>query len=254
MPGAPVHRISFSAPSAPPIAAATVSALMLSSCPAASDDSGLTTGRKPASSRRVMHGGVDRVDVADHPVIDDLAVCERDGRAAVRAHQPAVDARKPDRRDPELAAQRQQPRVDEAVQHHAGRVDRRVVGDAAALHHARLDAEPRGDLVELRPAAVHQHDADAEVVQDRDLLDERAHRRGLAERAAAGLDHEDLALVHVDVRRRAAQGAHRDGVFDLVSDHRCMHPSRVGGSVGGEHPVQHRHLHDHAIGRVGDDA
>ena len=33
MPGAPVQRISFSAPSAPPIAAATVSALMLSSVP-----------------------------------------------------------------------------------------------------------------------------------------------------------------------------------------------------------------------------
>jgi hypothetical protein len=36
MPGAPVQRISFSATSAPPIAAATVSALMLSSWPVAS--------------------------------------------------------------------------------------------------------------------------------------------------------------------------------------------------------------------------
>ena len=38
--------------------------------------------------------------------------------------------------------------------------------------------------------------------------------------AAAGLDDEDLALVHVDVRRRAAQCPHRDSLFDLVSDHR----------------------------------
>ena len=50
MPGAPVQRISFSAPSAAPIAAATVSALMLSSTPVSSADSGLTTGISPLSS------------------------------------------------------------------------------------------------------------------------------------------------------------------------------------------------------------
>ena len=44
MPGAPVHSISFSADSAAPMAAATVSALMLSSVPCSSADSGLTTG------------------------------------------------------------------------------------------------------------------------------------------------------------------------------------------------------------------
>ena len=50
MPGAPVHSTSFSADSAPPIAAATVSALMLSSVPFESADSGLTTGIRPFSS------------------------------------------------------------------------------------------------------------------------------------------------------------------------------------------------------------
>ena len=59
------------------------------------------------------------------------------------------------------------------------------VGHAAALDHARLHAELRRDVVELRAAAVHEHDADAEVMQDRDLLDEGAHRPGVAERAAA---------------------------------------------------------------------
>ena len=100
-----------------------------------------------------------------------------------------------------------------------------LVGDAPALHHARLARRACvGDLVELRAAAVHQHHADAEVVQDRDLLDEGAHGRAVAERAAAGLDDEDLALVHVDVRRRAAQRPHRDGLFALVSDHRLVTP------------------------------
>jgi hypothetical protein len=50
IPGAPVHSTSFSADSAPPIAAATVSALMLSRVPFASAESGLTTGINPMSS------------------------------------------------------------------------------------------------------------------------------------------------------------------------------------------------------------
>ena len=50
MPGAPVHRMSFSASSAAPMAAATVSALMLSSVPLSSADSGLTTGISALSS------------------------------------------------------------------------------------------------------------------------------------------------------------------------------------------------------------
>ena len=50
IPGAPVHSTNFSADRAPPIAAATVSALMLSSVPLASADSGLTTGIKPLAS------------------------------------------------------------------------------------------------------------------------------------------------------------------------------------------------------------
>ena len=54
MPGAPVHSTSFSAPSAAPIAAATVSALMLSSVPASSLESGEMTGMRPASSSFLM--------------------------------------------------------------------------------------------------------------------------------------------------------------------------------------------------------
>ncbi len=50
MPGAPVHSMSFSASSAAPMAAATVSPLMLSSVPFSSADSGLTMGMRPLSS------------------------------------------------------------------------------------------------------------------------------------------------------------------------------------------------------------
>jgi hypothetical protein len=50
MPCAPVHSTSFSADKAPPMAAATVSALILSNMPFESADNGLTTGIKPFSS------------------------------------------------------------------------------------------------------------------------------------------------------------------------------------------------------------
>ena len=50
IPCAPVHSTSFSADSAPPMAAATVSALMLSNMPFESADRGLTTGINPLSS------------------------------------------------------------------------------------------------------------------------------------------------------------------------------------------------------------
>ena len=105
MPGAPVHRISFSAPSAAPMAAATVSALMLSSVPGSSADSGLTTGIRPLSSSLLQHRGVDRVDVADEAVVDELAARDRlHRRALVCAHQAGVDAADADRVDVEVAA------------------------------------------------------------------------------------------------------------------------------------------------------
>ena len=74
-----------------------------------------------------------------------------------------------------------------------------------------VDAERLLNLRELRTAAVHEHDADADLVQDRDLLDQRTRRGGIAEHAAARLDDEHLALVHADVRRGAAQRANGNG-------------------------------------------
>ena len=93
MPGAPVQRISFSATSAPPMAAATVSALMLSSWP-------VRVGGQRAHDRQeaVVEQARDapsastRVDVADHAVVDHLAARERDRRALVRRDQAAVHA------------------------------------------------------------------------------------------------------------------------------------------------------------------
>ena len=202
--GCPAPRCRGSAsprPCAAPIAAATVSALMLSSWPEPSDDSGLTTGRKPASSSRVDHRGVDRVDVADDAVVDD----PRRSRACTGGRRCALTrpASTPLMPTASMSSSRQSASIRVLIRPFSTMLVASIdccVGDAPALHHARLDAELRGDFVELRAAAVHQHHAYAELVQDRDLFDEGPHRRRVAECAAAGLDDEDLALVHADVR------------------------------------------------------
>ena len=105
MPGAPVHSISFSASSAAPMAAATVSALMLSSVPFSSADSGLTTGMRPLSSSLLMHRGVHAIDVADEAVVDQSRRRRRfTGGALVRADQAGIDAADADGVDVHLAA------------------------------------------------------------------------------------------------------------------------------------------------------
>ena len=112
-----------------------------------------------------------------------------------------------DRGDVELATDAEDLSVHEAIEHHAGDFDGFLVRHATSCDHLRLDAERLLDLRELRPAAMHEHDANADLMQDRDLLDELARRFRIAENTAARLDDEHLAFVHADVRRGAAQRA-----------------------------------------------
>ncbi len=125
IPGAPVHRISFSAPSAAPSAAATVSALMLSSVPAASADSGLTTGIRPLS-RSFFSTVVSTASMSPtKPKSTGLGFAgDLQRRAAPGADEAGVDAADPDRIDVEVAAHAEHARVDEPVEHHGGHVDR----------------------------------------------------------------------------------------------------------------------------------
>src|SRR5690606_32681919 len=55
-----------------------------------------------------------------------------------------------------------------------------------------------------------QHHAYADLMQNRNLLDQGAGGSGVGEYAAAGLDDENLALEHANVRRGTAQGANGD--------------------------------------------
>ena len=95
----------------------------------------------------------------------------------MRANQSRIDAAQADGLDVELPADRQDARVDQAVEHHGGHVDRFLVRDAPAVDHARVQPQGRLQAIQLRAAAVHQHGLDADLVQDGDLLDQvRASR------------------------------------------------------------------------------
>src|SRR5690606_21062200 len=133
------------------------------------------------------------------------------GRTLMRAHQARIHAAHADGGDVQLPADAENLRVHQAVEHHAGDFHRLLVGHSPARHHVRRDAETFLDLRQLRSATVHQHDADADLVQDRDLLDQRARGLHVAKHTAARLDDEHLALVHANVRGGAAQRANGNG-------------------------------------------
>ena len=97
-----------------PIAAATVSALMLSSMPWSSADSGLTTGTRPLSSSLHDDARVDAVDVADEAVVDRLAVDDAcTGGRLCAWIRPASTPLTPTAGDVQLAADREDARVDQ---------------------------------------------------------------------------------------------------------------------------------------------
>ena len=135
------------------------------------------------------------------------------------AHQSRVHAADADRVDVQIAADSQNPGVDQAVEHHRGHVDGFLIGDAPPCDHSRRHAQCLGELSELRAAAVHHHDPHAEVMEHGDLLDQDARRGRVAEHAAAGLDDERLALVHADVGSGALQRPDGERLIASMQDH-----------------------------------
>src|SRR6185437_9396798 len=134
------------------------------------------------------------VDVTDEAVVHHLtAGADLHRRALVGTHQAGIDAADPHGLDVEVTADAENARVDETVEDHGGYVDRLLVGDPPALHHAGRHAERRGKLRELRAAAVHENHPHPEIMQDRDLLDEDPGGVDVGEHTAARLHDEGLA-------------------------------------------------------------
>ena len=170
-------------PSAAPRAAATVSALMLSSVPAASADSGLTTGIRPLSSSffSTVVSTASMSPTKPKSTGPGSPATSSGGRRLCARTRPASTPLMPTASMVEVAAHAEHPRVDEPVEHHGGDVDRLRASVMRRPATMRVGTPSAADsLRELRAAAVHQHHAHAEVVQDRDLLDQRA--RGLRRR------------------------------------------------------------------------
>ena len=92
-----------------------------------------------------------------------------------------------------------------ADQHHADDVERGGVGDPQALD--PLDFDPGlGHLdIDLRSAAMDQHRADADRVEQQDVLGEAAHPLRIGQRQAADLHDDGLAGEAADVGQRLDQ-------------------------------------------------
>ena len=126
-----------------------------------------------------QHRGVDRLDVADEAVSRPARRCPRPAPARARwaRTRPASTPLMP---TASMSRSRHMPSIRVLISPFSTMAVTSIallVGDAPALRPcASGTPSARRHLGELRAAAVHQHDAHAEVVQDRDLLDQRARR------------------------------------------------------------------------------
>jgi hypothetical protein len=89
--------------------------------------------------------------------------------------------------------------------------------------------------VDCGTAAVHQHDADADLVQHRRPAPAARACLGRGKHLAAGLQHEGLALVHADVGGRVLERGDDDRALVLSI---CQ----ASSGPGPNHLVQHGHL------------
>ena len=116
-------------------------------------------------------------------------------------------------------------------------VHRFGVGHAHAMRVAARDALLRQDRLDLRPAAVHDDQADAQAVQQVEVVHD-AEERVVGDDLAAESDDERLAAKRVHVRRGSAdpvhERAHRRGVARGVYRRSAWHRIVVhGGGRGG---------------------
>jgi hypothetical protein len=141
---------------------------------------------------------VDAIDHADRPRGDEIAAGDAQESAGHRRVGQAL----------------REQRLDLDAGHAHGALDafqRLGIGDAQALVEARRQAARLHLGVDLRPRAMHQHQADAHAVEQRDVVDQRLRGTGLEHFAAEG-DDEGTTAKGVDVGRRLAHPGDQAGV------------------------------------------
>ena len=92
-----------------------------------------------------------------------------------------------------------------AAEHHLDHVHGLGVGDAHALDELALLAEARQQLVDLRPAAVHDHRIHADQLQQHHVVGEAALEALVGHGVAAVLDDDGLAVKALDVGQRLGE-------------------------------------------------
>ena len=97
--------------------------------------------------------------------------------------------------------------VDGAGQHHLDHLDHRRVGHAQPVDEGGLDREPLQHGVDLRPAAMHHHRVDADLLQQRDVAAELLGQRLLTHRVAAVFHHDRRPRVAAQEWQRVRQDA-----------------------------------------------
>jgi hypothetical protein len=128
-------------------------------------------------------------------------------RGPRHGREPGVDTGEADRGHAVRAEERDEVRVDRPGEHHRRDVERLGVGDAHAAHEGRLESEPRRHLGHLRPAAVDEDRFHAGVLDQRDVVGERARQRRLGHHGATDLDHDDRVAVLAEERERLDERA-----------------------------------------------
>ena len=94
----------------------------------------------------------------------------------MRANQTGIDAAYADGVDADFAANAEDLRVYQTVEHHAGDLDGFRIGHATARNYLRFYSKRLLNFSELRSATMHDDNADADLMQDADLFHQRARR------------------------------------------------------------------------------
>ena len=118
-------------------------------------------------------------------------------------HGLAVDA---DGASAEFHDARGDVRIDHAVEHALDDGDRLGIGDAQAVHEARLLSRVAHPLRDGLAAAVDDDGIDANCFEEDDVAQQAVHHGVILHRAAAVFDHEELAAELLDVGQGFDEG------------------------------------------------
>src|SRR5256885_4491239 len=127
---------------------------------------------------------------ADAAEIDDASVDASMRRRRDRQAAQAVGARQADRGDARGVERRDEARIDGAGQHRHRDVERRLVGDAQAVHLPLLDSRALQRRVDLFPAAMHDDDRPAARCDLCDGAYDGSQMPGILEQLPAKLENQ----------------------------------------------------------------